>query len=329
MELSSRDSRWRCLVDRALAAGDLQRARALLFHWLDRYAEELGPGCSRALVRHPDLWQALADVVERTSDQYLLERFWQLLDQLHPPLPLPQSSSALALPLLGIPILNRVDLLQRLLDSLDHPVETLAVVDNSGGDGELRTWLRDLQRRGHPLIQRVCLAHSFGNAGVACSWNQILLAFPAAPLALLANNDIAFAPGVIAAALERIDPTQPQFLALLPEPAAFSAFLITAKAWDRIGLFDPAFHPAYCEDLEYRDRLRADPGLRCCDGAFAHEAMLALNSTASATIASDPALERCNRISFALNRLWYLSHRRLRHDPRGSWVRRWLAEWQP
>jgi hypothetical protein len=56
--------------------------------------------------------------------------------------------------------------------------------------------------------------------------------------------------------------------------------------------------------------------------------MTALNSEHSATINSDPELQRHNRTSYALNRLWYLSERRLRRDPRGSWRRLWLSQWR-
>ncbi len=311
-----------------LASGNLLEARALLHKWMERDLSRSPESASRAELRNPALWAALADVVERTSDQSLLERFWQYLDRVGPPPPRPG-----VLPLLGVPILNRFDLLQRLLDSLDVPVATLAIVDNSpspngSGPSALHQGLEELQRCGHPLIQQVAIARPFGNFGVAASWNHLLTAFPDAPLALLANNDVCFAPGVLAAALERIDTGKPQFLPLLPGPQEFSAFLITALTWNRIGLFEEHFYPAYHEDLEYRERLRADLSVQVIDGSFCHHAMLAGNSEGSATIGSDPRLAAHNQASFAMNRLWYLSHRRLRRDGRGSWVRRWLAQWK-
>jgi hypothetical protein len=313
-------------VRQALAAGDLQTARSLVFHWLEAYGHELQAPASRQALRLPELWSCLADVVERSSDQYLLERFWQRLDGVCPPQE--RSVPGAALPLLGVPILNRFDLLEQLLASLDHPVHTLAIVDNSGGPGAVRRGLDQLERSGHPLVERIAVARGFGNQGVAASWNQILLAFPGAGVALLANNDVRFSAGCMAAALAQVDAHQAQWLPLLPEPDSFAAFLITAKAWDRVGLFDEAFYPAYCEDLEFRDRLRADPLVQQLDGGAFHGAMAALNREGSQTIASDAALAAFNAHSFALNRLWYLSHRRLRHDPRGRWVRRWLAEWK-
>lgn len=278
----------------------------------------------RRHLRQPALWAALADHAHASGDRSLIERYWQLLDRLDGPTPAPGTLEAL--PLLGVPILNRLDLLQRLLDSIDHPVQTLAVVDNSAG--ALTAELESLRRRGHPLVQAIHIARPFANLGVAASWNLILSSFPEATCALLANNDIRLAPGVLAAALERIDAGRPQFLALLPRPHAFAAFLLTCRCWDQLGLFDANFHPAYCEDLDYRDRLAASPGIDQLDGSFAHAAMTALNGEHSATINSDPELQRHNRTSYALNRLWYLSERRLRRDPRGRWRRLWLSQWR-
>jgi len=314
-------------IDTELEVGRLQNARRLVHHWLKESLSVCDCPTVRQKQRDPDLWTCLANVVERTNDQYLLELFWQGMDRVRPE-PIATSD---ALPLLGVPILNRPDLLLRLLDSLDHPVETLAIVDNSVGsraEEEVADATAALQGAGHPLIQHIAVAQNFGNSGVAASWNQILRAFPNAPVALLVNNDVQFAPGSLASALNTLQADVPQFLPLLPNPQEFSAFLITTLCWNRIGLFDASFHPAYCEDLDYRDRLRADPSVQWLDEPELQQAMAACNQEHSATIASDPELAERNRTSFALNRLWWLSHRRLRHDPRGTWLRQWLAEWK-
>jgi len=295
--------------------------------WLTEWSESLPAQPRRSQLLQPQLWSALADVAERTSDHWLIERFWQLVDQLPPP---PTKDDSL--PLLGIPILNRVDLLFDLLESLDHPVQVLAIVDNSQArqgtsTSEVSTQLEALRQLGHPLIDRIHIARPFRNLGVAASWNLILSSFPEATISLLANNDIRFAPGVIRSALRLIDNSRPQFLPLLPEPNGFSAFLLTALCWDRAGLFDTGFHPAYCEDLDYRDRLRAIPEVEWISGSDLLVAMDDLNQTHSATIDHDPWLKEQNRVSFALNRLWYLSQRRVRQDCRGSWRRLWLTQW--
>ena len=331
MSLSSHDApSLAAEVEAAIEAQDLHNARAIVYLWLQAWAASLPPTPQRDDLRQPELWRCLGDVVERTGDHYLIEMLWQVFDQLPGPAPIPsRTEGPLPLPLLGVPILNRADLLQRLLDSLDHPVQILAVVDNSPPDSSVGAQLRALQQLGHPLIDTIHIARPFSNLGVAASWNHILSSFPSAPAALLINNDVVLAPGVLEAALALINPNRPQFLPLLPDPNGFSAFLLTALCWDRLGLFDPSYHPAYAEDLDYRDRLRCTPAVEQLDGGFAHPAMASLNQEHSATILSDPVLERQNQASFALNRLWYLGQRRLRHDPRGTWRRLWLNQWSP
>ena len=315
----------------ALASGNLSEAQSLSYQWLRQYADSLPAKPSRVDLLNPTLWLALADVVERTSDHYLIESLWQILESV----PVERSRNQ-SLPLLGIPILNRVDLLSQLLDSLDVHVDCLAIVDNSrilGRQPSAETqnsvsrFLDALQQLGHPMIGEIHIARPFRNLGVASSWNHILTSFPEFPIALIANNDVVFAPGILKQALERLDSSQPQFMPLLPPPHGFSAFFITTLCWDRVGLFDPNFINAYFEDLEFRDRLRTHPEVEQIRADFAFEEMAKRNPTHSATIESDPKLAAQNQGSYALNKLWYLSPRRFCHDQRGAWRRRWLAQW--
>ena len=290
--------------------------------WLMHYSQELQLLPSRQRARRPLLWRCLADVAEATADQRLQERFWQVLDALPPPA-VPRDQ----IPLLGVPILNGAALLERLLASVDQPIHTLAIVDNSAGEAEVQKLLSRLERDGHPLVQQVRVARPFGNQGVAASWNQILTSFPECPWALIVNHDVVFAPGVLAQVLAAVDSNQPQWLPLLPGSSAYSAFVLTALAWDRVGLFDDSFYPAYWEDTDYRDRLDADPEVQQLDQGPWLAAMAAANPTGSATLEADPALAEANLSSFQLNRLWYFSRRRLMGQRRGVWRRRWLASW--
>lgn len=314
---------WAEVVRQLLRLGDPAGARRWVLSWLrQELARPAGPETLEA-----GLLKAVADVAEATSDQSLLEFFWQALEGFGPPPPPPGM-----LPLVGVPVLNRPDLLERLLSSLDVPVMTLAIVDNSGGRDDadaraLQDLLARLERQGWPGVERVRVARAFGNGGVAAAWNQILLGFPEAAVTLLVNNDVVLAPGALAAALARIDSGRPQFLPLLSGPDAFSAFLITALTWDRIGLFDDSFHPAYCEDLDYRDRLRSCPQVAWVELPEVCAAMAKLNPERSATIGSDPRLAEANRRTYQLNRLWYLSRRRPDLTRSGRWRQRWLCRW--
>lgn len=310
-----------------LQRGDLAAAKSLLFLWIKTYFSSLPASPGRRDLTNPDLWGCLAQYASLSGDRSPVEYFWQRLDGVTPRITTPK-----AIPLLGIPILNRPDLLLRLLDSLDHPVETLAIVDNSIASGlpdsaALNRLLTQLEREPPAGIGRVRVARPFTNQGVASSWNAILTSFPEAPFALLVNNDVVFAPGILAQVIQRIDPSRPQFLPLLPDPQEFSAFAITPAAWDRVGLFDANFHPAYCEDLDYAERLRGCEAIEWITPEDLQHLQLQANPMASATIASDTRLEACNRTTFLLNSLWLHSCRRLEQPHRGTWMRRWLSQW--
>ncbi len=310
-----------------LEKGDFAAAKSLLYLWTRTYFSTLPPSPCRGDLTNPDLWGCLAQYASLSGDRTPVDDFWRQLDGV-----CPRTAAPTAIPLLGVPILNRPDLLLRLLDSLDHPVETLAIVDNSIASGlpdsaALGRLLAQLEREPPAGIGQVRVARPFANQGVASSWNAILTAFPEAPFALLVNNDVVFAPGVLARLVERVDPSRPQFLPLLPAPQEFSAFAITPAAWDQVGLFDVNFHPAYCEDLDYAERLRASDAVEWITPDDLQSLQLGANPTASATIASDPRLEACNRTTFLLNSLWLHSRRRLEHPHRGTWMRRWLSQW--
>lgn len=314
-------------IDLLLQLGDLAGARQAVVSWLLEWFRAMPLRGSGRDVLQPELLRCLADVVERSSDQALLQLFWQGLERLLPP-----SSAAGVLPLVGVPVLNRPDLLEALISSLDLPVDTMAIVDNSGGRDdsdalELRHLLKTLEEEPPAGIGQVRVARAFGNGGVAAAWNQILLGFPQAAVALIVNNDVVMAPGVLTMAMERIDLDRPQILSLLPGPAAFSAFLITALAWDRIGLFDEGFYPAYCEDLDYLERVRGCADLEWIGAEDLHRVMAPLNTSQSATISSDPSLAAANHRSFQLNRLWSLYQRRPRLVGSAQWRRRWLSQW--
>lgn len=303
-----------------LQKGQLADASREVYAWFADYQLELQLLPSRERAIRPELWHAIADLAELSGDHRLPEHLWQVLDQLGPQID-PQAGR---LPLLGIPIVNGAERLEVLLASLDVPVDTLALVDHSGDSGPVRTLLDRLERDGLPGVDQVRVARPFGNAGVARAWNSILLAFPSAAYALIANHDVVFPAGALAQAIACIDPSRPQWLPLLSRPAAFSAFLITPLAWNRIGLFDESFIPAYWEDTDYRDRLESDPAIERIEQGPWLAAMDSANPSHSASLADDPELAAANQRSFALNRLWYFSRRRLQGDRRGNWLRAWL-----
>ena len=73
------------------------------------------------------------------------------------------------LPNLIVPVLNRYDLLQRMLDSIDFPVRDMLIIDNGG---EL-----DTVAFPKPVLNSHVLSMP-SNLGVAGSWNLGIKLFP-------------------------------------------------------------------------------------------------------------------------------------------------------
>jgi len=93
------------------------------------------------------------------------------------------------IPNLIIPVLNRYDLLQRMLDTIDMKVAHLVLIDN--GDSLDKIHFPDLVKTVHyiPLP---------ANLGVAGSWNLGIKVLPHHDRWFIASNDIMLAPGDLA-----------------------------------------------------------------------------------------------------------------------------------
>lgn len=184
------------------------------------------------------------------------------------------------IPVLAAPILNRPDLLDAMLASIDHPVDRIVVIDN--GDVVSR---RDVR----------VIAPGW-NLGVAASWNLVIKANPLAPWWLIVNSDITFGPGDLARLEATVDPDRAAIYMML----GFAAFAITRHTVNAVGMFDEGFVVAYNEDVDYSRR--ADLA-----GVPRIEVGFSGTHVGSATIYSDPLLRQWNGASHAANDAYYAS----------------------
>jgi len=91
------------------------------------------------------------------------------------------------IPCIGVLVLNRGDLLLRMVDSIDVPVERLCIVQN-GSDDTVTEAIRDIAAGRNNLINKVYIEQPFRNMGVAPSWNSIIKSFPECEYWLIANS---------------------------------------------------------------------------------------------------------------------------------------------
>lgn len=197
------------------------------------------------------------------------------------------------IPVLIVPVLNRYDLLDKMLRSIDHSIDHLVVIDNGGDYGSydpgdhVRLYARWDRVHEASVVQ---LPH---NIGVAASWNLGMKLTPDGWW-LIANSDLEFGPGDLEVLEGQVDPDRAAIYSML----GMAAFALTLPAVRQVGYFDENFHPAYDEDLDYarRAQLAAVPTIK---------ARWTGKHVGSATIFSDPEYAARNRETHRQNDQYY------------------------
>jgi GT2 family glycosyltransferase len=189
------------------------------------------------------------------------------------------------LPNLIVPVLNRYDLLQRMLDSIDFPVRDMLIIDNGG---EL-----DTVAFPKPVLNSHVLSMP-SNLGVAGSWNLGIKLFPHDSVWTFASNDCWFGPG----ALERLSQARRSDITTSDTFPFWQAFAIGDEALTALGLFDEAIYPAFMEDVDMIRR--ADH-----HGVPVTRVPFVVHHDNSSTINSDPRLMGLNTATHESNRVYY------------------------
>jgi len=164
-----------------------------------------------------------------------------------------------SIPVIGIPIVNGVHWLEKLLFSIDYPVDNLFIINNNGR-GEITDELEELEEifKTNTLIKNLHITHFPSNLGVSTSWNLIIKSYLMEPYWVICNHDVSFTPGL----LEEIAiATEDKEVAMIHPHAAnfnlgsYDLFVITEKGVRTVGLFDENLYPAYNEDSDFIMRL--------------------------------------------------------------------------
>ena len=148
------------------------------------------------------------------------------------------------IPVLGFLTYSKFDLADRLLASIDYPVEHLVIIDNSGK--------RQYEPVKPNLVKNMWFIQVPFGLGYGGGLNLIVKSTPFAPYWLLVNDDAVFEPGALQKIHEKTDSEAINFLSIMPK---WSAFALGEGAVRKAGLFDERFHPIYFEDNDYERRL--------------------------------------------------------------------------
>ena len=213
-----------------------------------------------------------------------------------------------------VPVLNRYDLLQRMLSSIDYPVKHLLVIDNGAS-----MVMEDMELDVPDCVEFTTYLPMPANLGVAASWNLGIKSFPYDDRWFFATNDVVFKPG----ALERLCEARTDEITLSKMFPHWHAFSVGYEAVRRLGLFDEAFFPAYFEDNDYNTRAnRFGVSVRKLDIPADHDN--------SSTLKSDPVFQALNGDTFARNQAYYQAKIKHQNFGPGGWdvERRRLNGWE-
>ena len=188
-------------------------------------------------------------------------------------------------PVVIIPVLNRYDLLERCLDSLDFPVDKIIIIDNGGKIEEDCLVMPRHSRHGKTYTLDMP-----SNLGVATSWNLGIKMTPFASGWILLNSDAWFMPNKLEQFWEQCYPNE---IHLTGSPEWACAWIGSDVVKD-VGLFCEAFHPAYFEDNDYERRaVRLGKNIRKSQDIIMHDN--------SSTLLSDVAYQAKNSATFNSN----------------------------
>jgi len=148
------------------------------------------------------------------------------------------------IPVLGFATLSKFDLAQRLLESIDYPVQKLVIVDNSGK----KVWIPEPNDYVSELWT-IRLPHGLGANG---AWNLIIKSTPFAPYWVIPNDDSWFEPGALETIAHNVDPEKFNFVDVNPK---WSCVVPGEGAVRTAGLWDEVFHPIYYDDNDFERRL--------------------------------------------------------------------------
>lgn len=165
------------------------------------------------------------------------------------------------IPVVGFATVSRFDLADRLLASIDYPVEHLVIVDNSGK----ASW--------NPVkpdfVANLWVVRVPFGLGLVGAWNLIIKSTPYAPYWVLINDDAWFTPGALAKIEAEVDTEALNFVNIEPR---WSAPVFGEGMVRRVGLYDERLYPLYFDDNDLERRVvAAGVPIKLLDVSIGHD----------------------------------------------------------
>lgn len=220
----------------------------------------------------------------------------------------------MSIPVMIIPVLNRFDLLDKALKTIDYPINEILIINNSGNDDETK----DIKQNNPNLNIRILNFPS--NMGISGSWNLGIKLYPYAQYWVISSADTSFIPGSLEKMAQNSDSNK-----FVKSNAGYSFFSVGEDIIKNIGIFDEYIYPAYFEDNDFDDRMiRAG----FADNILYPEIPVD-DSGGSQTIKSNPDFMNRNYETFTLNQAYYNNKKENNDYTVKGWdlTRRRLNEW--
>ena len=148
------------------------------------------------------------------------------------------------IPVLGFAVYSQFDLANRLLASIDYPVEHLVIVDNSGTN----SW----EPKKPEKVKNIWLIRVPYGLGLVGAWNLIIKSTPYAPYWVLVNDDAWFESGALEIIATESDPDALNFVDIVPQ---WSCVVFGEGAIAKAGIYDERFYPLYFDDNDLHRRM--------------------------------------------------------------------------
>lgn len=171
----------------------------------------------------------------------------------------------LKIPVIGVLTLLRTDLLIRLINSIDYPVENLVILFQGKNQEEEEENKEQFTQ--NKYIEKYTFVYCNMNIGVSRGWNYILRNYMKPDeYCLISGDDNYFENGSLQKIAEYISNTANAldnvYIGLNIKrndntiiPSGFSSYIITPKIHEKVGLFDENIYPAYFEDDDLWKRI--------------------------------------------------------------------------
>jgi GT2 family glycosyltransferase len=199
------------------------------------------------------------------------------------------------IPVLIIPILNRYDLLDKVLDSINHPIGEILIINN--GEEKYESKRSDLNVR---------VLNLPSNLGCAGSWNLGIKLYPHVKYWMISSADTAFLPE----SLPMFEELSNEYR-MVRSTHSYNCFTLGDNIVKRVGLFDEYIYPAYFEDNDYEERMALEGIIE--EGFMLGDVVPVDSLGTSLTIHSDPHYANRNNHTYSRNQE-YLNQKRITGD---------------